>query len=542
MFSSAMREPPYRREDEIRVLKTKLPNPLHANKAALLPLAVSASDATSVKENNMKHSPIPDAPAPLGSADQDGPSRRGVLAAGGALLAGATAATPDDASAQGRADAVLAQLQSRRRILLKKGVVLTGTGHDFAEADVLIEGGKIREVQPGIATAGDMAVVDATNRIIVPGFVDTHSHTYQGLLRSSLPNGRVDPDYNRDVQNNLTPAYQPADVYAGVLIASLGFIDMGTTTIVDLSQISHTPEHSDACIRALKDAGIRAVFGYSRGLGPAQQWPQDIKRLQRTYFNSKDQLLTLALGASLEPNILAAAREAGVPAVMHYRVNSEPVLALSRAGLLREGDEFIHCTHLIDEAWRIIKDTGGRVSLCPPLEMAMGHGMPAIQDALDRGVRPSLSSDHGTTVAQDMFTVMRQAFDIQRLLVQQRMRRNEADVPPLLTCRDVFEFATLAGARCANLDDRIGTLAPGKEADILLLRADTLDLWPMNNALSMVVNHMNPAHVESVFIAGKVRKWRGAMVGVDVPRVLRLAQEARAGVLQRAGFHVDLVG
>jgi cytosine/adenosine deaminase-related metal-dependent hydrolase len=174
--------------------------------------------------------------------------------------------------------------------------------------------------------------------------------------------------------------------------------------------------------------------------------------------------------------------------------------------------------------------------------MAMGHGMPAIQDALDRGVRPSLSSDHGTTVAQDMFTVMRQAFDIQRLFVQQRMRRNEADVPPLLTCRDVFEFATLAGARCANLDDRIGTVAPGKEADIILLRADTLDLWPMNNALSMVVNHMNPAHVESVFIAGKVRKWRGTMVGVDVPRVLRLAQEARTAVMQRAGFHVDLVG
>ena len=135
---------------------------------------------------------------------------------------------------------------------------------------MLIEDGKIREVRPNIDGSADTAaIVDASNRILIPGFVDTHSHSYQGLLRSSLANGLVDPDYNRDVQNKLTPAYTPDDVYAGVLITALGFIDMGTTAIIDLSQISHTPEHSDACIRALQDAGIRAVYGYSRGAGAA---------------------------------------------------------------------------------------------------------------------------------------------------------------------------------------------------------------------------------------------------------------------------------
>jgi cytosine/adenosine deaminase-related metal-dependent hydrolase len=481
----------------------------------------------------------------IAEADQ-GPSRRALLAASAAFVAGATAAefAPDRANAQspGTADPELARLQSRRRILIKGGVVLAVEGQDFAQGDVLIEDGKIREVRPGIAAVDDMAVVDASNRVLIPGFVDTHSHSYQGLLRSSLPNGRVDPDYNRDVQNNLTLHYQPADVYAGVLITAIAFIDMGTTTIVDLSQISHTPEHTDACIQALKDAGIRAVFGYSRGAGPRAQYPQDLKRLQRTYFNSKDQLLTLALGASLEPEVLMAARDAGVQAVMHYRVNPEPALALARAGLLREGDEFIHCTHLNEEAWRMIKDTGGRVSLCPPLEMAMGHGMPAIQDALDHGVRPSLSSDHGTTVAQDMFTVMRTVFEVQRLFVQQRIRRNEPNLPPLLTCREVLAFATIAGARCALLDSKIGTLAPGKDADIVMLRADRPDVWPMNNAASMVVNRMNPSHVEAVFIAGKVRKWHGSLVNVDFSRIMRLAQEAREAVMQRGGFHVDLLG
>jgi len=327
-----------------------------------------------------------------------------------------------------------------------------------------------------------------------------------------------------------------------MLATALGMIEAGTTGVVDVSQVSHTPEHSDACIRALQDAGIRAVFGYSGGAGPGVQYPQDIARLKRTYFSSKDQLLTLALGASLDANVLRTAREAGVPAVMHFRVNPEPGLALGRAGVLREGDLFIHCTHLNDAAWQMIKDIGGRISMSPPLEMAMAHGMPAVQDALDRGVRPSLSSDHGTTVAQDMFSIMRTTFNLQRLRILQRRRANEPDLPPLLTCRDVLEFATLQGARCGNLDHKVGTLTPGKEADILMLRADRFDVWPLNNAPSVVANLMNPSHVEAVFIAGKIRKLRGSLVGVDSARVLRLTQEARAALMRRANFAVDVVG
>ena len=474
-------------------------------------------------------------------------SRRSFLKTSAGLITGGAAAplASSAALAQGAADAELARVQGQRRILLKGGIVLTLDRQvgDFAQADVLIEDGKIREVRPNIAVSADaVAVVDAANRIVIPGFVDTHSHTYQGLLRSTLPNGLVDPDYNRDVQNNLTPAYSPSEVYAGVLTAALGFIEMGTTAIIDLSQISHTPEHSDAGIRALQDAGIRAVYGYSRGAGAGSQWPQDIARLKRTYFSSTDQLLTLALGASLDANVLAAARTAGVPAVMHYRVNPEPGLALARAGVLREGDLFIHCTHLNDAAWQMIKDIGGRISMSPPLEMAMAHGMPAIQEALDRGVRPSLSSDHGTTVAQDFFGIMRATFNLQRLRILQRARSGEQNLPPLLTCREVLEFATKEGARCANLDGKIGTLTPGKEADIVLLRTDRLDIWPLNNAPSVVVNLMNPSHVDTVFIAGKVRKWRGSLVGVDVGRVMRMAQEARDALMRRAGFQISLVG
>src|SRR5262249_4242743 len=174
-----------------------------------------------------------------------------------------------------------------RRTLLKGGVLPPRDRQvgDFARADVLIEDGKIREIRPDIAVAPDAAaVVDAANRVVIPGFIDTHSHSYQGLLRNILVSGLLNPDYNRAVHTTLTPAYQAADAYAGVLVTALGMIAMGTTAMVDISQVSHTPEHSDACIRALQESGIRAVFSYHRGAGPAAQYPQDIKRLQRSYF------------------------------------------------------------------------------------------------------------------------------------------------------------------------------------------------------------------------------------------------------------------
>ncbi len=343
---------------------------------------------------------------------------------------------------------------------------------DFAQADVLIEDGKIREVRPNIAITDDAAaIVDAAHRIVIPGFVDTHHHFYQGLLRNILTNGLLNPDYGRDIGNTLTPAYQPADAYAGVLVTALGMIDMGTTTAVDTSQVSHTPEHSDACIRALEESGIRAVYAYWRGSGAGAQYPRDIVRLRRSYFGSEDQLLTLAMGSTLDPNIFKYAREVGVRTVSHgVNNNTEPrLLELARADLLRPGDEYIHCTHLSDTAWRLIKDSGGHVSIAAPIEMAMGHGMPPIQEALDHGVRPSLSSDVDATMAQDPFTIMRSFFTLQRLLVLQRARKGEQNLPSLVSCREVLEFATIEGARCAGLEGKIGTLTPGKDADIVLL-------------------------------------------------------------------------
>jgi len=494
-------------------------------------------------------------PADDGTARRDDATRRAFLTAGAGILAGATVTqaldTGASAQAPGTADPELGRLQSARRILLKGGVVLTLDRQvgDFARADVLIEDGRIREIAPDIAVSDEAtARVDAENRIVTPGFIDTHSHSYQGILRSILSNGRVDPDYNRDIIGRLTPAFGPDDAHVGMLATALGMIETGTTGLVDVSQVNNTPEHTDALIRALKDAGIRVVFAYSGGSGSGVRYPQDIARLKRGEFASKDQLLTLALGAPPDPKMYALARDNDVPIVAHLRNvlpqrnDGERLAQLSRAGLMRAGDEYIHCLHLPAETWSLIRDSGSHVSLSPPIEMTMGHGTPAIQDALDNGVRPSLSSDHAVTLASDMFTLMRSAAIIQRYSVLQRERSGGANLPPLLTCRELLEFATIEGARCANLDGKVGTLTPGKQADILMLRADRIDVWPLNNAPGAVVNLMSPGHVETVFIDGKVKKWRGNLVGADMSRILRSMQEARDRVLRRAGFEANLLG
>jgi cytosine/adenosine deaminase-related metal-dependent hydrolase len=484
-------------------------------------------------------------------------SRRAFFKAGAAAVVGGAAAQMlpgasfGQAVAQTAGDPELSRVQSQRRILLKGGVILSLDRQvgDFARGDVLIEDGKIREVRPNIEVSGDsVAVVDASDRIVIPGFIDTHSHSYQGILRNILVNGRVDPDYNRDIIGKLTPGYTPVDAHIGMLSTALGMIDMGITGVIDVSQVNNTPEHSDALVRALQESGIRAVFGYAGGAGVSPQNSQEMARLQRTYFNSKDQLISLALSPPPTPPMFQLARQVGVPVVTHVR-NTLPgrddgkrLADLAAAGLLRPGDALIHCLHFPPETWKLIKDSGLRVSLSPPIEMTMGHGTPATQEALDGGVRPSLSSDHAVTLTSDMFTMMRATFVMQRYFAMQRERNREPEVPPRLTCRDLLEFATIEGARCANVEGKVGTLTPGKEADIVLLRADRIDVWPLNNAPGTVVNLMTPRHVETVFINGKVKKWRGELVGVDVPGVLRSMQQARDGLLQRTGFPLDLLG
>jgi 5-methylthioadenosine/S-adenosylhomocysteine deaminase len=459
-----------------------------------------------------------------------------VTSAATAILAGAIA--PAIARSGPRAPA--APRTGSERTLLRGGVVLSfdrAVG-DFDKADVLIEGRKIAAVKPGISA--DAAVVDASRMIVLPGFIDTHHHFYQGALRNVLANGLLS-DYFRDISGAATAQFRPEDAYVGNLIGAIRAIDAGITTVTDLSQVSNTPEHSDALVKGLKDSGIRAIYGYSRGSGSAQQWPDDLERIQKQHFASTDQLVTLALGTAIDKTQWLTARRHGLRIFTHV-VGANPgigpaqVMQLGDEGLMGADNVYIHFTNGTDEQVRRIKDTGGALSIACPIEMAMRHGMPPIQQALDAGIRPSLSSDVETTMAADMFTQMRSVFILQRALLNERAIKGEANLPPLLTSRDVIEFATLQGARADGLEAKTGSLTPGKEADIVLLRTDLTNTLPFNNAYGAIVTAMDTSNVDTVFIAGRAVKRGGKLVGVDLAAIQRQAAASRDYLFGKLGW------
>jgi cytosine/adenosine deaminase-related metal-dependent hydrolase len=460
------------------------------------------------------------------------------MAGSGVIAAAAAQRSP---AGQAAIDRLLrAQSDPARRILLQGGIVLSLDPKvgDFEKADVLIEGKKIAAIGPNLAAQATSAiVVDATDRIVMPGFVDTHHHQYETLTRSLLADGllRDGPkNYGTVIQGLFTPLYLPQDAYISELVASVSQISAGVTTTVDTSQVSLSPAHTDACIAGLKESGRRAVFAYSGGGGPASRFPQDIVRLRKQYFSSPDQLLTLALGGQVNAEQWKLARSVGATTVSHFIAGD--LRPMQKAGLLGPDNEYIHCTQLDEATWKIIADTGGHVSIAPAIEMQMRHGMPPFQAALDHGIKPSLSVDVECNMTADMFTNMRSAFTLQRALANQRALEGDKNPPRLLTSRDTIELATIAGARTAHLDSKIGTLTPGKEADIILLSTDSINVFPMNNVPGTVVTMMDTSNVDTVLIAGRVMKWQGRLVGVDVPRLRRQIDQARDGLLARAKY------
>ena len=385
---------------------------------------------------------------------------------------------------------------SSQRLVFRNGFVVSMDPDigDIPNGEVLVEDGVIVDVGPDLGVS-DAEEIDATGMIVMPGFVDTHRHTWQTPVRGVLPCCTLD-DYFAVMLGSVGGHYRPEDVHIGNYAGSLEALNGGVTTLLDWSHINNTPDHSDAAVQGLKDAGIRAV--YAHGVPTGGEWwsfselehPEDIRRIRETYFSSDDGLLTLALAARAPGNSnfevakhdWELARELGIRISVHVgmrltTVHVHHVKNMHDLGLLGPDTTYIHCTDSTDEELDLIAETGGTASLAPYVEMLMGHGPPPTGKLLDRGVRPSLSVDVVSSVPGEMFTQMRTA------LVHERIGAF-TDTPdeafaPTLTHRDVLEFATIDGARACALDDKVGSLTPKKQADIVLLNVNAINTAPM---------------------------------------------------------------
>jgi cytosine/adenosine deaminase-related metal-dependent hydrolase len=433
------------------------------------------------------------------------------------------------------------------RTLLKNGCVITmdpGLG-ELPVGDVLIEDGRIAAVERQIDA--DAEVVDCSGRIVIPGFVDSHRHTWETAIRGCAPNATLD-DYFVEVLDTFAPVYRPEDVYASNLAGALECLNAGITTLVDWSHINNTPEHPDAAIRGLQESGIRAQYAYgSANTSLADYWFEstikiprdDVTRVRDTYFSSDSGLLTMAL-ATRGPGFCVdevvqsewrLARDLGIPITVHVGMGRLAgrfgmVKQLDGLGLLGADTTYVHCCYFSEEEWGLVAASRGTISIAAQVEVQMGHGWPPVMKALEYGLRPSLSIDVVTTVPGDMFTQMRAAFGAERARMNALFWEANEPASGLLTARQLLEIATINGAYVAGLEDRTGSLTPGKQADIVVLDATALNVAPVIDPVAAVTLCADVSNVESVLVAGEFRKRDGKLLG-DVARARILVENSR---------------
>ena len=504
-----------------------------------------------------------------------------------AAAAGMSLFSARPAAAQAGAEPPQDSGRPDRRYVIRNGHVMSmdpGVG-DFARADVLVEGNKIRAVGPNLQVSG-ADVIDARGRVVMPGFVDTHHHQFETALRSFLADGILINDGSNTPSGNTTyfefilltfaPVYRPQDVYINELFGGLSQLDDGVTTVHDVSQIHHSPQHSDAAIQALFDTGRRAAFGYFESAGasilgtnPGNKYPSDAPRIKKQWFSSSDQLVHMIMGGEVylgdatTDQSWTIGRELDLQIAAHILspFSIRPIFDKLAAGTGGNGhigigpdNLFIHMTGMADAAWQRVKDAGAQVSLAVPIEMNMRHGMPPILKMQSLGMEPSLSVDVECTLTADFFTQMRSMMNVQRMLVNQMVLEQgnfyppdqyptpAAGTPALLTTRDVLRYATMNGAKHLRLDRKVGSLTPGKEADIIILDAEAINVAPLNQVPGAVVSLMDRSNVETVIVAGKVRKWRGKLLDVDLPRLRRQLENSRDYIFAAAGVPQNLFG
>jgi cytosine/adenosine deaminase-related metal-dependent hydrolase len=424
---------------------------------------------------------------------------------------------------------VQARPASSRPVLIKSGLVLTFDDSlgDMAEADILIKDGRIVDVGRSIIVE-EAEVIDASDMIVMPGFVDGHRHLWETTLRHALPTEGL-AGYIARINRGFARAFTAEDAYLGTLAGALACLDAGITTVMDWSHIQSSPDHTEGCISALEEAGIRAVFCYGHpprtDLGAV--WPDGLAALQNRHFASRDQLLTLALAGPSPEHVddetakrfFAMAREAGVIMTTHAGLKgigkAGEIGRFAREGLLGPHVNLVHANSFSRDEWKLIADTGTSVCITPGVEMQQGHGVPPIQPARDAGCKPSIGVDVETSVPNDMWTQMRLIYGLQRMLAYQREHAGEAPAQ-LMTIDEVLECTISSGARSALLDHKIGSIAVGKQADIVLLRTDTFNVLHVADPRSAVVLNMDARNVDSVMVAGKMVKRGGRMLGVDL--------------------------
>ena len=439
-------------------------------------------------------------------------------------------------------------------IHLKGGSVVTldPAIADMASGDVLIEDDKIVAVGADLAPSEAAEVIDASGMIVMPGLINGHIHTWQTGLRGIAGNW-TGTNYFRAIHAGLAMFFRPDDIYIANLVGALNQIDCGVTTVVDWHHNNPTPDHSDAAIDGLEEVGIRALFLHGSAKPDAKLGQKhhseipmprsEVERLRKGRLASDDGLLSMGLavlGPQMSVNDVVLedfrlAREFDLIASLHHSgaemVGPQGYEYAARDGLISDKINIVHGNALTDADFKLLVDNGATFVVTAEVEMQMAYGDPLTGKLRENGVPIAIGSDVECVYAPDMFAVMRTTLQLERHehSMRQYEQTGEKPHPIPVTTAEALRWATMDNAKMAHLDHAIGSLTPGKQADITLLRKSDLNLAGVADATNAIVQHANPGNVDTVLIAGKVMKRAGQIKfdGVDAKIAAMVESSAR---------------
>ncbi len=441
-----------------------------------------------------------------------------------------TAAAAGAVEIFGGAQAQTASLPAANETLIRDAFVLSmdpAIG-DLPHGDIHVRYGAIVAVGSNLSAPGAQ-VIDGRGMIASPGFIETHWHMWGAVARNMA--GEEEKAGYFPLSRVLGSQFTPEDNARGVRLALAEAITSGITTVHNWSHNLLTPTYADAELAVHYEVGGRARFayGYSRNTKADETLPlDDVARVQRQYFGGPPGLLTLGI-ASRGPEFNTieicrseweTARKLGIGITTHAGTNPkrlDTIRRMSDAGLLGPDVVVVHATNMAAGDFELMGKTNTPVSLSPFTELRTGFGMTPVGNFTKAGVPISFSVD--TTILcgnADMFAIMKMIQNI-----EDGNTNSEFALPP----RKVLEWATLGGAKALGLADRVGSLTPGKRADLILVRTTDINMAPLTDPVRMLVQSAQPSNIELVMVDGRILKQGAKLTTIDAPKVVREANE-----------------
>jgi cytosine/adenosine deaminase-related metal-dependent hydrolase len=443
------------------------------------------------------------------------------------------------------------------RTLIRGAAVITMDAQgDLPSADVLVTDDRITEIAPHLFV-DDAQVIEAGGSIVIPGLINAHMHTWQTALRGVAANWSL-LEYFQKMHAGLATLFTPDDLHIATLVGSLNQLNCGTTTLADWCHNNPTPAHNDAAIDALSQSGIRAAFFHGTpkpvpapGLRPFWEAPHPRAEIERLLQAHQGKPLLSVQAAILGPHYstldvamhdFRMAHELGLIASVHQGGGAPRTPGgwehLEAAGLLGDNINIVHGHALDDAQLRRFCELGMSFSIAPEVEMSDGHGVPITGRLRQLGRAPSLGVDLESALSGDMLTQARVALAMQRCLDNAAYRDAHDTIPPTctITTREALGWVTIEGARMLKQSHRIGSLAPGKQADLVLISAGDLNMQPVHDPVSAVVLQASLANIDSVMVAGHWKKRGGRLLDVDLAPKLAALRRSGERMTQALGL------